>query len=114
MVRETFNCALFPSKELLFIVISKKLRDKLSITVGDRVTVELERDESKYGFPMPKEFAEVLRQDPEGKAMFEAMTPGNQRIMLQLVNYNKDDRQADRPLARRTRPFEAKRWKVRL
>jgi hypothetical protein len=87
---ETFNCALFPSKDSYLIALNKKLRDKLSLSVGDTVTVELERDESKYGFPMPKEFAEVLRQDPEGKAMFEALTPGNQRIMLQLINYNKN------------------------
>jgi len=87
---ETFNCALFPSKDHYLISLNKKLRDKLGLSVGDQVTVELARDESKYGFPMPAEFAEVLRQDSAGKAMFEALTPGNQRIMLQLVNYNKD------------------------
>ena len=87
---ETFNTTVFPNKETYLIALNKRLRDKLGITVGDIVQVELAKDESKYGFPMPEEFAEVLRQDPEGKAMFEALTPGNQRIMLQLVSYNKN------------------------
>src|SRR5206468_4366758 len=73
---------------------------KLGLSVGNTVEVLLERDESKYGFPMPKEFAEVLRQDPEGSAMFEALTPGNQRMMLMLIDHNKDvDRRITRSLA---------------
>lgn len=86
---ETFQCALFPSKESYLIALNKKIRDKLGLSVGDIVKIKLEKDESKYGFPMPDEFAEVLKQDPKGRAMFEALTPGNQRIMLQLVNFNK-------------------------
>src|SRR5436190_9923711 len=63
---ETFNCALFPSKGNYFITLNRKLREKLGLEVGDMVTVELEKDQSKYGMPMPEEFAEVLRQDTEG------------------------------------------------
>src|SRR5258706_4990354 len=87
---ETFNCVLYPRKDNYSIALNKKLRDKLGLSVGDTVEIYLERDESKYGFPMPKEFAEVLRQDAEGKAMFESLTPGNQRMMLMLVDHNRD------------------------
>lgn len=87
---ETFNCVLFPSTETYSIALNRKRRDRLGISVGDTVAVYLERDESKYGYPMPKEFAEVLRQDTEGKAMFEALSPGNQRMMLMLIDKNKD------------------------
>jgi bifunctional DNA-binding transcriptional regulator/antitoxin component of YhaV-PrlF toxin-antitoxin module len=87
---ETFNCVLYPRGDSYSIALNKKLRDKLGISVGDTVEVYLERDESKYGYPVPKEFAEVLRQDAEGKAMFESLSPGNQRMMLMLIDKNKD------------------------
>ncbi|MBV9215261.1 MAG: DUF1905 domain-containing protein [Acidobacteria bacterium] len=97
---ETFNCALMPNKDTYIIAVNKQRRDKLGIDVGDTVKVELVRDESKYGFPMPKEFEEVLRQDPVGRKMFEALTPGNQRIMLQLIEFNKTiDKRIARSLA---------------
>lgn len=82
---ETFNCSLFPSGGDYFITVSKKLRDKLKIGIGDSVTIELAKDTSKFGMPMPQEFAEVLRQDPEGEILFNALSPGNQRLMLKLI-----------------------------
>jgi hypothetical protein len=82
---ETFNCSLFPSKGDYFITLSKKLRDKLGVDVGDAVAIELSKDESKYGMPMPEEFAEVLRQDPDGEKLFEALSPGNQKLLLKLI-----------------------------
>ena len=82
---ETFNCSLFPSKGDYFITLSKKLRDKLGLNVGDTATIELEKDESKYGMPMPEEFEEVLRQDDDGRRLFAALSPGNQRLMLKLI-----------------------------
>lgn len=87
---ETFNCVLYPRKDIYSIALNKKMRDKLGISVGDTVEVYLELDESKYGYPVPKEFAEVLRQDAEGRAMFEALSPGNQRMMLMLIDKNRD------------------------
>lgn len=94
---ETFNCALFPNRGNYFLTLSKKLRDKLGLDVGDTVKVELEKDTSKYGMPMPPEFAEVMNQDPDGKAMFDALSPGNQRLMLKLIVFVKD---VDRRIAR--------------
>lgn len=88
--RETFNCALFPSKGDYFITLSKKLRDKLGLEVGDAVAIELEKDNSQFGMPMPEEFAEVLRQDPDGERLFNALSPGNQRLMLKLIVFVKD------------------------
>jgi bifunctional DNA-binding transcriptional regulator/antitoxin component of YhaV-PrlF toxin-antitoxin module len=97
---ETFNCSLFPSRGNYFITLNKKLREKLGLEVGEPVMVELARDESKYGMPMPEEFAEVLRQDPEGERRFNALSPGNQRLMLKLIVFVKDiDRRIARALA---------------
>jgi hypothetical protein len=94
---EAFNCALFPSKGDYFITLNKKLRDRLGLDVGDGVTIELRKDESKYGMPVPKEFAEVLRQDPDGEQLFNALSPGNQRLMLKLIVFVKD---VDKRIAR--------------
>lgn len=97
---ETFNCSLFPAKDDYFITLSKKLRDGLGLKIGDLVTVELEKDESKFGMPMPEEFAEVLRQDPEGDRLFNELSPGNQRLMLKLIVFVKDvDKRIARALA---------------
>lgn len=94
---ETLNCALFPSKETYFVTLSKQLRKKLGIVPGDALTVELTKDESKYGMPMPEEFAEVLRQDPDGDKLFNKLLPGDQRLMLKLIVFVKDP---DRRIAR--------------
>lgn len=95
-----FNCSLFPSKGDYFLTLSKKLRKELGVAVGDVISVELSKDESKFGMPMPEEFAEVLKQDSEGAKLFNAMNPGDQRLMLKLVVFVKDvDRRIARSLA---------------
>ncbi len=97
---ETFQCSLFPSKGDYFLTLSKKLRDKLRVEVGDTVRIELAKDESLYGMPMPEEFAEVLRQDLDGAAVFNKLSPGDQRLMLKLIVFVKDpDRRIARALA---------------
>ena len=86
----TYQCALMPKDGEFFIVVNKKNRDQLGIVAGDRVHVELVKDESKYGLPMPDEMREVLDQDPEGDRMFHALTAGKQRTMLYYIGKWKD------------------------
>src|SRR5690606_12695467 len=68
----TFQCALMPSGGSFFIMVNKKIRTSLGIEAGHAVRVELMKDTSKYGLPMPEEFEEVLAQDDEGRELFEA------------------------------------------
>lgn len=82
---ETFNCSLFPNKGDYLITLNKKMRDKFGLSVGDTITVELKKDSSKYGMPMPEEFGEVLRQDPDGDRLFNELSSGNQRLLLKLI-----------------------------
>jgi hypothetical protein len=97
---ETFQCSLFPSKGDYFITLNKKLRARLRIVPGDSVTIKLKKDESRYGMLMPEEFAEVLRQDPDGDRLFNHLAPGDQRLMLKLIVFVKDtDRRISRALA---------------
>lgn len=87
---ETFQCALLPSDGDFVIVVNKVKRDRLKIVGGDKITVELKIDDSKYGLPMPAEFKEVLKQDRAGNKLFHSLTPGKQRSLLYLIGKVKD------------------------
>jgi hypothetical protein len=86
----SFQCALLPSDGDFVIIVNKTKRTQLGIGEGDRITVELAEDTSKYGLPMPEEFEEVLKQDPEGDRLFHALTAGKQRSLLYLIGKVKD------------------------
>jgi len=87
---EGFQCALLPWGKLFYIIVNKKKRDAIGIVAGDMVNVLLEKDESKYGLPMPEEFQEVLNQDPGGDRLFHALSEGKQRSILYLLSRSKD------------------------
>jgi len=87
---EGFQCALMPWGEIFYIIVNRTKRDKLGIVAGDMVSVELTKDESKYGLPMPEEFQEVLAQDPEGDRLLHALSEGKQRSLLYCVSKPKD------------------------
>lgn len=82
---DEFQCALMPWGGQFYIIVNQQKRDALRIVAGDRVNVELAKDESKYGLPMPEELEEVLRQDDEGDRLFHGLTPGKQRSMLYYI-----------------------------
>ena len=86
----TFQCAVLPHSKGFYIGTNKSIRDELEIEAGDEVQLELEKDESKYGCPMPEEFQEVLNQDREGDKLFHSLTPGRQRSLLYYVGSVKD------------------------
>lgn len=87
---EGFQCALMPWGDRFFIIVNKKKRDAIGIVEGDIVNVQLVRDESRYGLPMPEELQEILDQDPDGDRFFHALTPGKQRGMLYHIGNIKD------------------------
>ena len=87
---ETFPCALMPHDGAFFLMVNKATRARLGVVAGDLVTVEIVKDESKYGMPMPEELQEVLDQDAEGDRLFHALTPGKQRSMLYFIGKIKD------------------------
>jgi len=86
----TFQCALVPNKGDFCIGVNTAIRKKLGLEEGSTVAVRLEKDTSKYGAPMPEEFEEVFRQDPEGDRLFHALTAGMQRSLLYLIGSNKN------------------------
>lgn len=87
---QPFACALMPWGDFFYIMVNKLRRAELALNLGERVDVVLEKDESKYGMPMPEELQEVLNQDPEGDKLFHALTAGKQRSMMYFIGKVKD------------------------
>lgn len=71
--------------DLAYIAISKARMKEARAELGDTVMVSLERDHSKYGFIVPEEFEEVLRQDTEANILFNQLPMGVQRAVIYIV-----------------------------
>ncbi len=81
----TIPCALMPRNGDFFILFNKEVRKKLGLRLGEKVNLQLEKDTSAYGMPMPEELAEMLAQDEQGHAHFHALSAGKQRNLIHLV-----------------------------
>lgn len=82
----TFQCGLMALGEgRAYISINAKRMKQLGVTLGSRVSVALEKDNSKYGMPVPEELEELLKQDTEGKRRFDKLTPAMQRYIIFYV-----------------------------
>jgi hypothetical protein len=85
-----YQCAMIPFGDGSYVItVNKALRAKLAVDPGSVVRVQLTNDASKYGLPMPEEFAELLRQDTEGRRLFGALTAGRKRTLLYIVGKGK-------------------------
>ena len=80
-----FPCALMGSDMGWFINVNKERRTKQGLVEGQTIEVQLQKDTSEYGMPMPQEMEMVLEQDESGKAYFEALTMGKKRSLIYLV-----------------------------
>lgn len=68
-----------------YIAFSKARMKKIGVRLGDPVTVHLEKNRSEYGFDVPEEFEEVLRQDPVANERFKTLTKGTRRAVIYIV-----------------------------
>ncbi|NVK62932.1 MAG: DUF1905 domain-containing protein [Flavobacteriales bacterium] len=68
-----------------YITFSKARMKKIGVTLGDTVTVHLEKNRSEYGFDVPEEFEEVLRQDPHANERFSKLPKGMRRGIIYIV-----------------------------
>ena len=81
-----FQCALMPKGNgQYFINLNKELRQKIGVNTGEEVRVQLRKDKSEYGLPMPEEMQELLNMDEEGNHYFHTLTKGKQRTLLHLI-----------------------------
>lgn len=82
-----------------YLTISAARMKKLGVTVGDKVRVTLRRDESEFGFEVPIEFEEVLRQDHQANARFQQLNKGFQRYIIYMVmQYRTTDKRIEKSL----------------
>ncbi|MBX2873125.1 MAG: DUF1905 domain-containing protein [Saprospiraceae bacterium] len=80
------HCALMPDGQGgFFINVNKELRKELNLKLGDSVAVELKKDKSKYGMPVPEELEALFEVDEEGNALFHQLTAGKQRSLIYLI-----------------------------
>jgi len=68
-----------------YITFSNPRMKKLHVREGDTVNVLLVRDFSKYGFDVPEEFEELLRQDDIARERFESLSMGKRRSIIYLI-----------------------------
>jgi transcription termination factor Rho len=82
----SFQCGLMSlSNGDAYITINKTRMKQLKLQTGDQVHVQFKKDESEYGMDMCEELQELLLQDIEGKARFDALSPGMQRYIIYYV-----------------------------
>lgn len=95
-----FHCAFMPKKEGgHYINIGSTICKKLHIKEGSLVSATFKKDTTEYQFDMPEVFTEVLNTDPEAKNIFHALSEGNQRGLIYLVNQVKSvDKKIERSL----------------
>ena len=85
-----YQCAiLYYSHDTPVISVNKKLRDSLGLSFGMEIDVQLKKDDSEYGLPVPEELRELFHQDAEGKTIFHSLTKGKQRTLLYLIGSGK-------------------------
>ncbi len=77
---------LMPQGDYWYLICNNRIQKKLGIKVGDKVTIAIEKDDSKYGMDIPEELEVMLDQDQEAGKIFESLTPGKQRSLIYLVN----------------------------
>lgn len=82
-----------------YITISAARMKQLGTNPGDKVYVTLCRDDSEFGFDVPLEFSEVLRQDREANVRFEQLTRSFQRyIIYMVIQYKTEDKRIEKSL----------------
>jgi hypothetical protein len=68
------------------ITVQKDRLKKIGKTLGDSVIVQLQKDESEFGVPVPEEIQEYWIQVPESKDRFDTLTPGMKRYILNHIS----------------------------
>lgn len=92
-------CAMQPKDGSHFIMLNKPMLKKLGWSMGDTVTVQIEKQELKYGIPISEEMEEVLNSDFEGSEYFHALTKGTQRSLIHVINkYKSSQLRIDRSI----------------
>lgn len=81
-----YPAALMKTADYWFILINKSMQERLKISEGEKLKVQIEKDHSEFGHEMPEELQVLLDQDELGNQYFYALTKGKQRSLVYLVS----------------------------
>ncbi len=80
------SCALMPNgKGDYFITVSKEVRKRFGLELGDEVALIISPDDSEYGMPLSEELVELWAVDEEAYRVFHLLTPGKQRSLIYQI-----------------------------
>lgn len=82
----SYHCAMMPKGTFHYILVNNETCKKLKLQVNDEVSVEIVKDDSKYGMNISEELEEVLFSDPDGSLLFHQLTSGKQRSLIHIIN----------------------------
>lgn len=96
----TYQCGLLSAGELgYFINVNAMIRKKAGLSLQDEVQLNLRRDSSKYGLPVPEVFQEFLKQDIVFKKYFHSLTKGKQRTLIHRIGtYKSEQKQLEKTM----------------
>lgn len=105
----TLHCAIMPHGNGWVISMNKANLKKLGLKIGSPVEVQMSKDDSEFGLPMPEELEEVLAQDDRAKSYFDSLTAGKKRSLIHWVSSVKNaDKRIERALAIAEKLIETK------
>lgn len=84
------HTSLMPRHGDFFILLNERIMKQLNLKLNDQIIINIEKDNSEYGVPMPEELEVVLSQENQGSFYFHNLTPGNQRNLIYIVNQVKN------------------------
>lgn len=83
---DLFHCGLVAKGGgTAYITVSKARQKDFGIEFNEELHISLELDHSKYGVPISEELEALLEQDRGGAHLFESLTPGQQRYIINYV-----------------------------
>lgn len=69
-----------------FIKVNQTQRKKMNLQEGVAASIDITKDDSPYGMPLPDEFAALWKIDQEAYDRFHQLPPGKQRNLIYIVN----------------------------
>jgi hypothetical protein len=94
------HAALMQTRDgLQYIMVGKRVLVQLKLKAGMQVSIDLKEDDTMLQFDIPEEFSAVMETDPEAREIFDALTDGRKRGLIQLVHMVKSsDKKIERAL----------------
>jgi hypothetical protein len=82
-----FQCAIRPmGGGGFYINIGTPIRQAGKLTLGQKLSAKVWKDESEFGRDMPEELTELLEIDEEGKRLFYECLPSKQRAIIYYIS----------------------------